>query len=106
MDRQLHIDEERLAAICRRFHVARLEIFGSQADGTARPDSDVDLLVTFERDHSPSFLSEDGFAALYLALEELFGRRIDLLTRDTVESDPNRHFRHNVLAEARTLYAA
>jgi len=36
----------------------------------------------------------------------LFGRRIDLLRRDTVESDRNPHFRDTVLGEARILYAA
>jgi hypothetical protein len=49
----LDIDQERLAALCRRYHVATLELFGSQAKGTARPDSDVDLLVTFVGDRTP-----------------------------------------------------
>lgn len=44
----LAIDHERLASLCRQYHVAKLELFGSRAKGTARPDSDVDLLVTFE----------------------------------------------------------
>ena len=43
----LVLDRERLADLCRRYHVAKLELFGSRAKGTARPDSDVDLLVTF-----------------------------------------------------------
>jgi predicted nucleotidyltransferase len=44
----LDIDQDRLAHRCRRHHLSRLEHFGSRANGTARPDSDVDLLVTFE----------------------------------------------------------
>jgi hypothetical protein len=48
MPRALAIDRERLAKLWRRYHVAKLELFGSRAKGTARPDSDVDLLVTFE----------------------------------------------------------
>jgi len=106
MDAFPDIDRRRLAELCRRYHVARLEVFGSRATGTARPESDVDLLVTFEEGFTPSFLSADGFAALSLALEELFGRRIDLLTRDTVESDRNPHFRDTVLGEAVPLYDA
>ncbi len=42
------IGRERLAALCRRFHVARLELFGSRAMGAGRRDSEVDLLVTLE----------------------------------------------------------
>jgi predicted nucleotidyltransferase len=44
----LDIDNGRLADLCRRYRVATLELFGSRAKGTARPDSDVDLLVSFE----------------------------------------------------------
>ena len=44
----LNIDNERLDDLCRRYRVATLELFGSRAKRTARPDSDVDLLVSFE----------------------------------------------------------
>ena len=47
MSPDLRIDSDRLADVCRRYHVIRLELFGSQARGDARPDSDVDLLVSF-----------------------------------------------------------
>ena len=49
----LDIDRERLAEFCRRNHVAKLELFGSRANGTSRPDSDIDLLVTFEPVQTP-----------------------------------------------------
>ena len=42
------IDEPTLARICRRHGIRRLSLFGSQLKGSARPDSDVDLLVEFE----------------------------------------------------------
>ena len=38
------VDEARLAAVCARYGVARLMIFGSVARGTAEPSSDVDVL--------------------------------------------------------------
>ena len=101
----LDIDQDRLAALCRRYHVAKLELFGSRAKGTARPDSDVDLLVTFEPGKTPSFLSPDGFVALTMALEEAFGHPVDVLIRDTVESDRNSIFKANVLSTVEVLYA-
>lgn len=44
----LRIDASRLAELCRRYGIARLEVFGSVAPGEQRPDSDVDLLYTLE----------------------------------------------------------
>ena len=98
----LPIDDWRLADLCRRYHVAKLELFGSRAKGTARPDSDVDLLVTFEEGQTPGL----EFFGMALDLEALLGHPVDLLPRSTVEQDRNPYFRHNVLAKAELLYAA
>ena len=76
----LDLDQERLTELCRRYHVAKLELFGSRAKGTARPNSDVDLLVTFEPGRVPSFLSPDGFVALNAALAEMLGQPSEILT--------------------------
>jgi predicted nucleotidyltransferase len=65
----LPVDAGRLADLCRRYHVAKLELFGSRAKGTARPDSDVDLLVTFEEGQTPGL----EFFGMALDLESLFG---------------------------------
>jgi uncharacterized protein len=98
----LDIDQERLAALCRRYHVAKLELFGSRAKGTARPDSDVDLLVTFVGDRTPGL----AFVTMAEELEALFGRHVDLLTRDTVERDENPIRRISILSRIEPLYAA
>jgi predicted nucleotidyltransferase len=100
------VDRERLAELCRRFHVAKLELFGSRAKGTARPDSDIDLLVTFTEGKIPSFLSKDGFVALNVALQELLGHSVDVLIRDAVERGRNPYFRASVLSTTEVLYAA
>ena len=42
----VEVDERRLADICDRYGIAELKIFGSQAHGTAGPDSDIDVLYT------------------------------------------------------------
>ena len=65
-----------IVALCQRFHVRRLDIFGSAARGTDfTPSSDIDLLVEFEPDHVPSLQGYFGFRE---ALGALFGREIDL----------------------------
>ena len=66
----------RIADICRRYHIERLQLFGSMSTGTERPDSDVDLLVEFVSGATPS-----GFALVDLQdeLSVVFdGRRVDL----------------------------
>jgi len=100
------VDPDRLAELCRKYRIARLEVFGSRATGTARPDSDVDLLVSFQDGYVPSFLAPDGFVAMVQDLESLFGGRADVLTRRSVEEDPNQTFRESVLHDATLLYAA
>jgi hypothetical protein len=81
MDREeiLRILSENRETLRNRFGVRSLALFGSVAHGEARPDSDVDLLVEFER---PIGLFE--FVRLQLYLEELLGRRVDLVTPDAV----------------------
>jgi predicted nucleotidyltransferase len=62
-------------AIARRFGVRSLSLFGSVARDQARPDSGVDLVVEFEG--STTF---DGHMGLVVFLEDLLGRRVDVVT--------------------------
>jgi uncharacterized protein len=68
-----------LAALCRRYDVARLEVFGSAARGTDfDPDlSDMDFLVEFKIGSELPPLEQ--FFGLAKALEDLFGRPVDLV---------------------------
>ena len=93
-------DSEALAALCRRRGIRRLSLFGSTLKNTARPDSDVDLLVEFEPDRRPSYFDmaeiEEELSAL------LGGRKVDLRTAAELSS----HFRNEVVRTASVLYAA
>lgn len=51
--KSLPIDPSRLAAFCEANGIRKLSLFGSQLHGTARPDSDIDLLVDFYPDRIP-----------------------------------------------------
>lgn len=92
------VDEGRLAAVCQRFGVVELAVFGSVARGEPGPRSDVDLLYVLAPDARLGF----AFSQLEDELAELFGRRVDLVAKRSL----HRLLRDEVLAEARTLYAA
>lgn len=96
----LHFDSERLAQICERYGVARLEIFGSFVRGEAQPDSDLDVLVTF----GPSAAGGLDIVELQQELTDLFGRPVDLLTRQSVERSPNKYFRRFALRRTEPIY--
>jgi predicted nucleotidyltransferase len=102
MPLELPIDYPRMAALCQQYNVASLELFGSRARGTARADSDVDLLVTFADGRTPGL----GFVTFAEELESLFSRPVDLLMRETVERDENPIRRASILRHTEPLYAA
>ena len=68
--------EKVLPLLRERFGVAKIGIFGSTARGDDRPESDVDVLVEL----SPDRLTFRNFMALADFLEDLYGRKVDLLT--------------------------
>ncbi|MBX9946077.1 MAG: nucleotidyltransferase family protein [Reyranella sp.] len=93
-------DRDGLAEFCRRHSIERLSLFGSVLRGTARPDSDLDLLVEFAAGKEPGLI---GLAAIEAELTALLGGRpVDLRT----PQDLSPHFRGEVLRTAEVQYAA
>ncbi|MGQ0519593.1 MAG: nucleotidyltransferase family protein [Actinomycetota bacterium] len=94
----LVVDTEKLAEACRRFGIARLEVFGSVSRGEAGPTSDVDVLYELAPGSRLGWDIED----LADELTQLLGRRVDLISRNALHE----RLRDQVLADARVLYAA
>ncbi len=94
----LSVDEEQLRSVCRRYGVARLEVFGSIGRGEAGEDSDVDLLYELAPGARLGWHVED----LADELSAVLARRVDLSSRNTLHE----RLRERVLAEARPLYQA
>ena len=93
---------ELVGPLCALHSVARMEVFGSVAAGTARADSDVDLLVEFLPGARPGLLEMGG---LKEDLEERLGRPVDLLSRTAVEHSRNPYRRRSILSSPVTVYA-
>lgn len=84
----------RIRAIARRYRVRSIRVFGSLARGAGKPDSDVDLLVEFDRSRTArSSLRSIDFA---LELETLLSRHVDVVT----ESGLHWYLQPQVIAEA------
>ena len=95
----ISIDQERLAAFCRRHHIRRLALFGSVLRADFGPQSDIDVLVEFDPAHIPGLF---GIARMERELSAIFGgRQVDLRTAE----DLSRYFRQDVLREAEVQYA-
>jgi predicted nucleotidyltransferase len=74
-----------VAAVCRQFHVRRLELVGSGArGGDFGAASDLDFVVTFEA--VPQAASFGHFLALRAALAAATGRRVDLIEAGSVSN--------------------
>lgn len=87
--------------LCRRYGVARLELFGSATGDAFDPQrSDLDFLVEFDADSSHLF---DRYFGLKESLEALYGRPVDLVTAGALR---NPYFIEAVNKSRRVVYAA
>ena len=74
-----------LGDLCRRFHVRRLDLFGSAArEDDFRIDSDIDVIVDYDPAMAPPALGQ--IFAFRNELSELLGRRVDLTMAGTVRN--------------------
>ena len=94
---KVDLPKEKIADFCRRHHIRKLAVFGSALREDFRPDSDLDVLVEFDSDHTPGL----AFFGMEQELSELLGRTVDLNTLQFL----SRYFRDKVLAEAEVQYA-
>jgi uncharacterized protein len=91
-----------LTALCRRFGVRRLELFGSVATAQDDPNrSDVDFLVEFETLQDGTYA--DAYFGLLESLEALLQRPVDLVVASAIT---NPYFRKSVDDTKTLVYAA
>ncbi len=93
--------QERIAGFCERWKIRELSLFGSALRDDFGPDSDVDLLVTFDPDAEWSLLD-------HVQMEEEFSsilnRKVDLVSRRAIERSENWIRRQAILGTAQMLY--
>ena len=94
----LSISKRRIASFCQKRHIVSLALFGSILTPHFSAKSDIDVLVKFEKRHTPSLFD---MVDMEEELSALVGRKVDLKTAE----DLSRYFRDEVVAQAKVLYA-
>lgn len=99
----IDIPLERVSNFCRRWKIIELALFGSVLRDDFRPDSDVDVLVTFAPDAGWSLLDH---VEMQDDLREILGRNVDLVSRRGIERSRNTLRKKAILESAEVFYAA
>lgn len=100
MSAKIPIPREKIAEFCDRWKITELALFGSVLRDDFRPDSDVDVLVTFAPEAEWSLFDLVGMQE---ELKAMFGREVDLVERKGLR---NPFRRHEILSTKQVVYAS
>jgi uncharacterized protein len=100
---KLGVASDRIAEFCREHHIRKLALFGSVLRDDFGPESDVDVLVEFEEGRPVGLVD---LAAMEMELEQVLGRKVDLVTFRSVEQSRNYIRRRRILDSQQTIYVA
>jgi uncharacterized protein len=95
----IDIPLDRIADFCVRWGIAEFALFGSVLTNNFRPDSDVDILVTFQQRNALP-----DREAMRRELESIIGRDVDLVYRRVIEATENYLLCHSILDSAQIIY--
>ena len=100
---KIELPRDTIADFCRRWRISELALFGSALRDDFRPDSDIDVLVTFASDAAWSLLDH---ARMQDELRAILKRNVDLISRRGIELSRNPILRKAILESAKVIYAA
>jgi uncharacterized protein len=100
---QIELPRARIADFCRRWQVTEFALFGSVLRADFRPESDVDVMVTFAPGTDPTLFE---LMDMRRELEGIFGRPVDLVERRDIEQSPNYIRRKHILNSAEVVHGA
>lgn len=103
MSPRIPLDRDRLATFCRSWKISELALFGSVLRDDFRPDSDVDVLVTFSGGAQWSLFD---LVKMEESLRAILGRDVDLVEREAVERSGNYLRRQHILRSLEPVYVA
>ena len=101
--RNLDLPEKEISDFCQRWRIREFAFFGSVLRDDFDAESDLDILVAFAPDADWSLLDH---VRMEQELEALLGRKVDLLSRRSVERSRNWLRRREILETAEVIYAS
>jgi predicted nucleotidyltransferase len=99
---KLNLPDEKIAEFCRKWNVTEFALFGSVLREDFRTDSDVDVLLTWAPEARISLFD---YVPMQDELEAIFGRRVDLVSKEGIEQSRNWIRKKEILGSARVIYA-
>jgi len=100
---RIDVPREKIAEFCEKWQIQEFALFGSVLRDNFSSNSDIDALVTFREDAKPTLFD---VVRMENELTELFGRKVDLVSRRGIESSRNYLRRNVILGSAEAVYAA
>jgi predicted nucleotidyltransferase len=97
------IPKAKLSAFCRRWNISELALFGSALREDFRPDSDVDVLVTFA---PQAHITLFDMAQMQNELKDIFKHDVDLVSKRGLENSRNYLRRKRILDSAQVIHVA
>lgn len=91
---------QKIFTLCQQYKVKSLSVFGSILTNRFNENSDVDFSATFNHDADPVKAGEN-FLSFYIALQDLMGRRIDLIDEEYIK---NPFFREELIETKKLIY--
>ena len=93
----IRLQKDKIVSFCKKYHIVYLALFGSVLTSNFTKKSDVDILVRFEKKHTPHLFS---MMRMESELSEIIGYPVDLKT----PNDLSPYFRSDILTKAKTIY--
>lgn len=101
IQQRLNLSPEQIDQFCIENKIQELAIFGSVLRDDFNPDSDLDFLVVFDPKRTFSLMDLVG---IQYQLEDLTGRKVDLIEKRSILNSHNWIRRQNILSTAQTIY--
>lgn len=100
---KIALPEEKTKEFCRKWKIVEFALFGSVLREDFRPDSDVDVMVSFTPEARWSLLD---MVEMEEELGRILGYEVDLVERSAVERSENYIRRRHILSSAEPVYVA
>ncbi len=102
VERRLGVSQKVISQFCQRWQIIEFAVFGSVVRSDFRPDSDIDVLVTFapeaQRGLTETLQMQDE-------LKAMFTREVDFIVKKALEKSQNWLRRQTILDSAQVIYA-